>query len=56
MAILTEGKYHQVRRMFASQGCEVLSLHRPQFGDLMLGDLAPGKWRELLLDTFADSS
>lgn len=54
--ILTEGKYHQVRRMFASQGCEVLSLHRPQFGDLMLGDLAPGKWRELPLDTFADSS
>ncbi len=54
--ILTEGKYHQVRRMFASQGCEVLKLHRPQFGDLTLGDLAPGKWRELPLDTFSPAS
>jgi len=52
--ILTEGKYHQVRRMFASQGCEVLTLHRPRFGALALGDLAPGQYRELPLDTFAD--
>jgi 16S rRNA pseudouridine516 synthase len=50
---LTEGKYHQVRRMFASQGCTVLTLHRPRFGDLDLGDLPAGQWRELPLDTFA---
>jgi 16S rRNA pseudouridine516 synthase len=50
---LTEGRYHQVRRMFASQGAEVLSLHRTQFGHLDLGDLKPGHWRELSLDTFA---
>lgn len=49
---LTEGKYHQVRRMFASQGCEVLTLHRSRFGDLDLGDLAPGTWRELPLNYF----
>ncbi len=49
---LTEGKYHQVRRMFASQGCEVLTLHRPRFGSLDLGDLPAGQWRELPLDTF----
>ena len=49
---LTEGKYHQVRRMFGSQGCEVLTLHRPRFGHLELGDLAPGQWRELPLTTF----
>ncbi len=49
---LTEGKYHQVRRMFASQGCEVLTLHRPHFGPLDLGDLPAGQWRELPLDTF----
>ena len=49
---LTEGKYHQVRRMFASQGCEVLTLHRPQFGHLDLGDLAVGQWRELPLNEF----
>ncbi|RXK54885.1 rRNA pseudouridine synthase [Oleiharenicola lentus] len=50
---LTEGKYHQVRRMFASQGCEVLTLHRARFGHLELGDLPAGHWRELPLDTFA---
>ena len=44
---LTEGRYHQVRRMFASQGCEVLTLHRARFGDLELGDLPPGQFREL---------
>lgn len=49
---LTEGKYHQVRRMFSSQGCEVLTLHRSRFGPLDLGDLASGQWRELPLDTF----
>ena len=49
---LTEGKYHQVRRMFASQGCEVLNLHRPRFGSLDLRDLPAGQWRELPLDTF----
>lgn len=50
---LTEGKYHQVRRMFASQGWTVLSLHRERFGPLELGTLAPGQWRELPLSTFA---
>jgi 16S rRNA pseudouridine516 synthase len=49
---LTEGRYHQVRRMFASQGAEVLTLHRARFGHLELGDLAPGQWRELPLDVF----
>ncbi|MFM1850775.1 MAG: hypothetical protein RIS54_459 [Verrucomicrobiota bacterium] len=53
--VLTEGKYHQVRRMFASQGCTVLTLHRSRFGDLDLGDLAPGEWRELPLDTFGSA-
>lgn len=49
---LTEGRYHQVRRMFASQGCEVLALHRPRFGHLELGELPAGQWRELPLDEF----
>jgi len=30
------GRYHQVRRMFASQGFEVVTLHRERFGDLTL--------------------
>lgn len=49
---LTEGKYHQVRRMFAAGGATVLTLHREKFGELTLGDLAPGTWRELPLNTF----
>ena len=53
---LTEGRYHQVRRMFAACGATVLTLHRTQFGDLNLGDLAPGQWRELPLDHFESSS
>jgi 16S rRNA pseudouridine516 synthase len=49
---LTEGKYHQVRRMFAALGATVLTLHRVRFGDLELGNLAAGQWRELPLDHF----
>jgi 16S rRNA pseudouridine516 synthase len=49
---LTEGRYHQVRRMFASQGNEVLTLHRSRFGSMELADLPAGQWRELPLDSF----
>lgn len=48
--VLTEGRYHQVRRMFASLGYEVITLHRPRFGKLDLGELKPGQWRELPLN------
>jgi 16S rRNA pseudouridine516 synthase len=53
---LTEGKYHQVRRMFASQGCDVLTLHRVRFGHLDLSDLPAGQWRELPLQEFSSES
>jgi 16S rRNA pseudouridine516 synthase len=49
---LTEGRYHQVRRMFASQGCEVTHLQRTHFGQCDLGELPAGRWRELPLDAF----
>lgn len=49
--VLTEGRYHQVKRMFASQGYGVVALHRERFGRLSLGDLPAGQWRELPLDT-----
>lgn len=49
---LTEGRYHQVRRMLASQGNEVLTLHRTRFGHVELDGLSPGQWRELALDSF----
>lgn len=44
---LYEGRYHQVRRMFAAVGNHVEALHRTQMGDLTLGPLKPGKWRVL---------
>jgi 16S rRNA pseudouridine516 synthase len=44
---LTEGRYHQVKRMFASQGCTVTRLHRSRFGDITLDGLEPGAWRAL---------
>jgi 16S rRNA pseudouridine516 synthase len=44
---LHEGRYHQVRRMFASQGNHVVTLHRASVGGLTLGDLKPGEWRLL---------
>ena len=50
--VLVEGKYHQVRRMFAATGRTVLTLQRTQFDHLTLGDLAPGEWRELERNTF----
>jgi 16S rRNA pseudouridine516 synthase len=45
---LTEGKYHQVKRMVAAVGNRVEGLHRSSIGALELpADLAPGQWRWL---------
>jgi 16S rRNA pseudouridine516 synthase len=45
---LTEGKYHQVKRMLAAVGNRVAALHREAVGGLALpDDLAPGRWRWL---------
>lgn len=48
--VLTEGRYHQVRRMFAAVGNHVDELHRTAIGELTLGDLASGEWRVLTDD------
>jgi 16S rRNA pseudouridine516 synthase len=50
---LTEGKYHQVKRMVAAVGNRVEGLHRSQIGGLVLGDLAPGQWRFLTAEDLA---
>ncbi len=42
--VLHEGRYHQVRRMFAAIGHHVAALHRPQVGGLDLGELPVGEW------------
>lgn len=44
---LHEGRYHQVRRMFAAVGNHVEALHRVSVGGLGLGDLPAGEWRML---------
>jgi 23S rRNA pseudouridine2457 synthase len=44
---LTEGKNRQVRRMTAAIGHPTLRLLRARIGNFPLGDLAPGRWREL---------
>jgi len=41
---LTEGRYHQVRRMFAALGNHVEALHRSRIGGLALHDLPAGQW------------
>jgi 16S rRNA pseudouridine516 synthase len=45
---LTQGKYHQVKRMVAAAGNRVETLHRESVGELTLPpDLKPGEWRWL---------
>lgn len=43
---ITEGKYHQVKRMFAAVGNRVRTLHREKIGDIQL-DVELGQWRYL---------
>lgn len=48
---LTEGKYHQVKRMLAAVGNRVETLHRSRIGSLALpAGLAPGAWAWLPAD------
>lgn len=44
---LTEGRYHQVKRMFGALDAVVITLHRTRFGPFELGDLAPGTWVDI---------
>ncbi|CAH0991123.1 Ribosomal small subunit pseudouridine synthase A [Sinobacterium norvegicum] len=49
---ISEGKYHQVKRMFAAVGNRVTALHRQQVGALKL-DLECGHWRDLTAEEAA---
>lgn len=45
---ISEGRYHQVKRMFAAVGNHVVMLHRERIGDIILDpELAPGEYRPL---------
>ncbi len=55
--VLTEGKYHQVKRMVAAVGNRVDALHRSAIGALTLSDaLAEGQWRWLSAEEVAQLS
>lgn len=47
---LTEGRNREIRRMLAAVGREVTRLKRVSFGGLELGELPPGKWREVKME------
>ena len=45
---LSEGRYHQVKRMFAAVGNRVVALHRERIGEIVMDeDLEPGQYRPL---------
>ncbi len=50
---IVEGRYHQVRRMFAAVGNHVETLHRERVGTLELGELKQGEWRAISADEVA---
>lgn len=52
---ITEGKFHQVKRMFAAVGNRVVGLHREQIGDVRL-DVEAGQWRYLTEDEVSSFS
>jgi 23S rRNA pseudouridine2605 synthase len=47
IAELTEARNREIRRMLKAAGHEVTRLKRIAFGGIELGDLAPGKWRNI---------
>lgn len=51
---ISEGRYHQVKRMFAAVGNHVIGLHRERIGEIRLDDdLGPGEYRALTEEEIA---
>ena len=45
--VLSQGKYHEIKRIFYRRGYKVIALRRTKFAFLELGDLEVGKYRFL---------
>jgi len=52
--ILTQGLNRQIRRMCRACGAEVRNLKRVRVVNILLGDLKPGKWRELTKEELSE--
>lgn len=52
--IISEGKFHQIKKMFLAYGVKVTYLKRTHFGPFSLGELAVGEYRELTLEEKED--
>ncbi|MGG8469209.1 16S rRNA pseudouridine(516) synthase RsuA [Rahnella sp. PAMC25617] len=51
---ISEGRYHQVKRMFAAVGNRVVGLHRERIGEIVMDeDLEPGQYRPLTAQEIA---
>lgn len=51
---ISEGRYHQVKRMFAAVGNHVVGLHRERIGEIELDpELEPGEYRPLTEEEIA---
>ncbi|MBP6346675.1 MAG: 16S rRNA pseudouridine(516) synthase, partial [Neisseriaceae bacterium] len=53
---ITEGRYHQVKRMIAAAGNRVEQLHRLSFGEFELGDTPVGSWHFVVPTTLASEA
>lgn len=47
---ISEGRFHQVKRMFKAVGCKVTYLRRDSFGSLELKDLPKGTYKKITID------
>lgn len=53
--VLCEGRNREIRRLFAAAGHEVTRLTRIRIGGVVLGDLAPGAWRDIPVENVAQA-
>lgn len=53
---LTEGKYHEIKRLFGARRNKILTLKRVEFGNFTLDGLSEGEWRYMTKEEISDFS